>query len=236
MLTLRDHDVADYVGLPDMDTTDVGVLDQDDWTCLNELGRYLVDNEASQRFGVWLLHKHFQPAPGEVFVERAFAGARKTETAPLARSDQHALEATSIRFDDGDEVVGMEFAPIGDFGDTAPLSDDDEAVLAGLAERLGAHGKRDRFGVRLIRNPLHLSSDEVLHETCDSARRTLQCHVAERAGLVDDHDTVQTAWRWKMADGEAGPVVMTECSVICRRVGEGHDIAHDAQDDARERD
>lgn len=236
MLTLRDHDVADYVGLPDMDTTDVGVLHQDDWTCLKELGRYLVDNEASQRFGVWLLHKHFQPAPGEVFVERAFAGARKTETAPLARSDQQALAATSIRFDGGDEVVGMEFAPIGDFGDTTPLSDDDEAVLAGLAERLGAHGKRDRFGVRLIRNPLHLSSDEVLHETCDSARRTLHCHVAERAGLVDDHDTVQTAWRWKMVDGEAGPVVMTECSVICRRVGEGHDVAHDAQDDARERD
>ena len=239
MLTLREHDVDDYVGLPDMDTTDVGVLSEDDRACLDELGRYLTAYDASQRFGIWLLHKHFEPAPGEVFVERAIGAARKTETAPVRRSalDGQELSVTSIRFDGDDEagVVGMEFAAVDEFGDTAPLSDDDEAVLAGIGERLTAHGKKERFGVRLIRNPLGLSEHEVLQETCDSAHRTLHCHVAERGAVVADHSTVQTAWRWKVVHGAAAPTVMAECTVICRRVGEGHDIAHDSQDDARER-
>ena len=84
MLTIRDHGVEDYAALPDMDGTDVDVLGEDDRACLEELGQYLAATDASQRFGIWLLHKHFQPAAGEVFVERAIRAPRKTETTPIA--------------------------------------------------------------------------------------------------------------------------------------------------------
>ena len=70
MLMMRDHGVADYAALRDMDSTDVGVLGDDDRVCLDELGRYLAAADAWQRFGIWLLHKHFEPDAGEVFVER----------------------------------------------------------------------------------------------------------------------------------------------------------------------
>ena len=86
MLAVRDHGVDDYAKLPHMDTTDVGVLGEDDRACLEELGQYLAATDAWPRFGVWLLHKHFEPAPGEVFVERALHAPRKTETTPVARS------------------------------------------------------------------------------------------------------------------------------------------------------
>ena len=233
MLTMRDHGVEDYVALPDMDATDVGVLGEDDRACLEELGQYLASTDAWQRFGIWLLHKHFHPAPGEVFVERAIHAPRKTQTTPLARSafGAQGLNTTSIRFDDsvgrGVGVIGMEFAEPADFGDVSPLSEDDEAVLAGIAERLGAHGKTERFGVRLIRNPLGLSEHELLHETCDSAQRMLHCHVGERDALLADHAMVQTAWRWTVVQGETAPVVMQQCTATCHSVGEGHDIAHD---------
>jgi hypothetical protein len=235
MLTMRDHDVEDYAVLPHMDATDVGVLSDDDRACLEELGRYLASTEGWQRFGIWLLHKHFEPAAGEVFVERAIRSPRGTQTTPLERSasGEQGLSATSIRFgnspDGGVDVIGMEFAGMGDFGDTSPLSDDDEAVLAGIAERLTAHGKVDRFGVRLIRNPLGLSENELLHETSDSAQRTLHCTVGERDELLADSTTVQTAWRWRVTQGETHPVVMSDCTATCKRVGEGHDIAHDHQ-------
>ncbi len=62
MLQIRDHGVADYTGLLDMDATDVGVLGEDDRACLAELGEYLASTQAWQRFAVWLLHKHFEPA------------------------------------------------------------------------------------------------------------------------------------------------------------------------------
>jgi hypothetical protein len=234
MLMMRDHGVEDYAALRDMDAPDVGVLGADDRVCLEELGRYLAAVDAWQRFSVWLLHKHFDPGPGEVFVERAFRAPRKTETAPVDRSafSGQGLSATAIRFVDavngGVGVIGMEFAGPADFGDTAPLSQDDEAVLAGVAERLAARGKMDRFGVRLIRNPLGLSEHELLNETCDSAKRTLHCVVSERDAILADENVVQTAWRWKVVqEGNAEPAVMGMCTAGCHTVGEGHDIAHD---------
>jgi hypothetical protein len=232
MLTMRDHGVDDYAALPDMDGTDVGVLGADDRACLEELGQYLAATDAWQRFGIWLLHKHFEPAAGEVFVERGIHAPRKTETTPIARSafSRQGLNTTAIRFEDsvsgGVGVIGMEFAEPAHFGDISPLSDDDEAVLAGIAERLAAHGKTERFGVRLIRNPLGLSEHELLHETCDSAQRTLYCNVGERDALLADHTTVETAWRWKVVQDKTHAAVMQDCTATCQSVGEGHDIAH----------
>ncbi|HUO40895.1 MAG TPA: hypothetical protein VMU34_25015 [Mycobacterium sp.] len=230
MLTMRDHGVEDYAALPDMDATDVGVLGEDDYDCLDELGHYLADSDAWQRFSVWLLHKHFEPGPGEVFVERASTEPRRTETTLIERSVLPGLTASSIRFEElagGDVgVVGMEFAAPEEFGDTAPLSDEDEAVLAGILERLRAYGKTDRFGVRLIRNPLGLSEDELLHETCDSARRALRCDVGVRDEVLADRTVVQTAWWWKVVQGRTEPAVMRDCTVSCVRAGEGHDIEH----------
>jgi hypothetical protein len=229
MLTMRDHGVQDYVTLRDMDATDVGVLGEDDRACLDELGQYLVATDAWQRFAIWLLHKHFEPEPGEVFVERALAAPRRTETTLIDRSAFTALRTTAIRFDGTVRsdvgVIGMEFAEPSDFGATSPLSDDDAAVLAGIAERLAVHGKTDRFGVRLIRNPLGLSDNELLVETCDSANRTLHCGVAER-DAVATVENVETTWRWRVVQGEAGQTVMQECQATCTSVGEGHDIGH----------
>src|SRR5690348_17183084 len=162
MLTMRDHSVEDYTVLDHMDATDVGSLSDDDRACLADVGRYLVAAGACDRFGIWLLHKHFEPESGEVFVEQAVRSPRMIKTSPVVRSE--TLETTAIRFDgsaDGFSVVGMEYAEPADFGDIAPMGDDDEAVLAGLARQLQTHGKLDRFGVRLIRNPLELLEGEM---------------------------------------------------------------------------
>ncbi|WP_458318505.1 hypothetical protein [Mycolicibacterium brisbanense] len=231
MLIMRDHDVEDYEALRDMDATDVGELRADDQACLDELGQYLVTTDAWQRFGIWLLHKHFLPDPGEVFVEQSVRSPRGTKTSPMNRSAFGQLSATAIRFDDtaaGLGVIGMEFAEPDDFGDTEPLSDDDAIVLAGIAERLQAHGKSDRFGVRLIRNPLELTDDEMLHETTDSGDRTMNCTVGERAEVLVQQNVTQTAWKWRVVHGGPETIVMQDCTAGCVRVGEGHDLAHTA--------
>jgi hypothetical protein len=220
MLTMRDHDVEDYVALRDMDATDVGVLSEDDRACLDELGHYLVSTDAFQRFAIWLLHKHFEPTAGELFVERVFDGPRRTETAPVERPafSAHGLSATAVRFDgavdSGVGVIGMEFAEPADFGSISPLSAGDETALAGLAERLQAHDKTERFGVRLIRNPLGLLENEVLLETCDIAHRTLHCSVVERDS-VRAGSTVDTSWQWEPSLSKTGPKVKHRCYTEC---------------------
>ena len=218
MLTLRDHNVEDYAALRDMDTADVAVLDDADRAGLDELGHYLVSTDAWRRFAIWLLHKHFEPASGEVFVESVTTTPRGAHTTLVERSRARDLSATSLRFDPdvrpGVGVIGMEFADAADFGSTSPVGHDDEGVLTGIAERLRAHGKSERFGVRLIRNPLGLSEDEVLVETCDIARRTLHCRVGERAG-VSGGNNVETTWRWKPGPSTVGPDVALYCMMLC---------------------
>lgn len=230
MLLVRDHGVDDYAELLDMDATDVGVLSEDDRACLAEVGEHLAATGAWQRFAIWLLHKHFEPADGEVFVERAFPARRKTETALVQRASEQLLDTTAVRFDNavdsGVGVIGMEFAEPTDFGSTSPLSADDESALAGIAEVLAARGKIDRFGVRLIRDPLGLSEGELLLETSDSADRTLHCDVTLREAIPADLTVIETTWRWKVVQGETKPIVMQDCTAGCVSVGEGHDLEH----------
>jgi hypothetical protein len=235
MLTMRDHDVHDYVTLRDMDATDVGVLSEDDRACLADLGRYLVDAGADQRFAVWLLHKHFEPEVGEVFVERALTEPRRRiETTPVERSVHPGLSltATALRFDtatvSGVGMIGMEFAEPDDFGSTRPLrsTGTDEAVLAGLAERLRARGKIERFGVKLIRNPLDLRDRELLLETSDGDARALYCDVTDRAKLPDDVTIIETTWRYTLVQGATEAIVMQDCTAGCISVPGGHDIGH----------
>jgi hypothetical protein len=221
MLTIRDHRVDDYAELADMDATQVGVLTQDDLDCLNELGQYLVSTDGWQRFALWLLHKHFVPEPGEVFVERAITSPPQTHTTPMERAafSPTELQATAVRFDtevgSGVGLIGMEFAGPADFGPTSPIGPGDEAVLAGLAEQLRSRGKIDRFGVRLIRNQLGLSEDQELMETCDKPRRALHCAVIDTADRPAEN-SVETTWRIKPVAVESGPTATTFCgSVHC---------------------
>ncbi|VAZ95658.1 hypothetical protein LAUMK35_03087 [Mycobacterium pseudokansasii] len=137
MLSLQDHRVEDYTELADMDGTDVGILTGDDRDRLSDLGAYLVAADAWQRFGVWLLHKHFDPEPGEVFVERVIDWPPQTHTTPIERNafSPARFRATAVRLESEADcemsLVGMEFAGPADFGDTVPINDSDEEVLAG---------------------------------------------------------------------------------------------------------
>lgn len=234
MLNVRDHDVEDYTTLRHMDKTDVGVLSDDDRACIDQIGRYLVEAGAAERFALWLLHKHFEPNNGEVFIERALTAPRRTETTLVARAAYRpeALHATAFRFDtsvtSGVGVIGMEFAEADDLGSTPPLGADDESVLAGVAELLAAHGKTERFGIKLIRDPLDLLEQELLLETCDSSVRTLYCDVTTRDAIPAEESTIiETSWRYQVVDGHGESIVMKECVSLCvRDVVEGHGSDH----------
>jgi hypothetical protein len=228
VLAMRDHNVEDYATLGDMDTTDVAVLDEADRACLEQLGQYLVSTDTWQRFAIWLLHKHFEPAAGEVFAESVIPAPRGTQTTPVERTGQ-GLNATSMRFDpdvsSGVGVIVMEFADPAEFGSTSSVSPDDEAVLAGISERLQAHGKTERFGVRLIRNPLGLGDNEVLVETCDIAHRTLHCSVGERDG-DRAANAVETSWQWSPSLSKTRPRPIQKCASLCWPIDDSHFDGH----------
>jgi hypothetical protein len=231
MLAIRAHNLEDYATLRAMDSTDVGALDEADCACLDRLGQYLVSTDAWRRFAIWLLHKHFEPAGGEIFAESVSTAPRGTRTTPVERSG-HGLNATSMRFDpgigSGIGVIAMEFADQPDFGSTSSVSPDDEAILAGVSARLQAHGKIERFGVRLIRNPLCLGDNEVLLETCDFAHRTLHCSVTARDGNRAAR-SIETSWEWKPSLSKTRPRPIQKCASLCWPMDDGHFDGHQPQ-------
>jgi hypothetical protein len=230
MLMMRDHNVDDYAALADMDGTDVGVLTDDDRDCLNALGEYLVSGDGWSRFAIWLLHKHFEPAPAEVFVERTMIDQRQTYTSPVPRAafSPAGLAATALRFHADDTtclgLVGMEFARPADFGSATPFTAADQGVLTDLADILRNQGKVERFGVRLIRDRLELCDSEVLVETCDIGARTLRCEVIDRE-LVTAR-SVETTWQWEPIIEGSGPTPVMGCHRACHSLCEKDDYGH----------
>jgi hypothetical protein len=92
---------------------------------------------------------------------------------------------------------------------------------------LQSRGKIERFGVKLIRNPLALSDDQLLLETCDLVTRIQYCDIGSRAALPDGRSIIETTWRWRPVNGTIDHVVMQECTAGCTpAVGEGHVLAH----------
>src|SRR3546814_14155981 len=67
----------------------------------------------------------------------------------------------------------MEWAPLQDIDDVAPIGAADADCLKEVYEVLQRHGKVDRFGVTLLHKHFAMRDDEVLLERTDAAPRSL---------------------------------------------------------------
>lgn len=79
---------------------DVQPLDAVDEACLAEIEVVLAKYNRTARFGVAVLHKHFDVAPDEVLIERTYAATRQLVTQPVRASEVTGDLITTIwRFD-----------------------------------------------------------------------------------------------------------------------------------------
>jgi hypothetical protein len=75
----------EYAGLPTLD--DVAPLTAEDEDCLNELRGVLARHGRLDRFGVALLHRHFDLDEGEILVEECDTTRRTLTTSPRRSED-----------------------------------------------------------------------------------------------------------------------------------------------------
>ena len=102
--------------LPHINET--AVLSESDEACLGELKEVLLKHEKAARFGVALLHKHFQLTDGEVLLEHCDEKARSLLTTPVRFEEikEKAYRPTVWRFD-GANNHGCSYCPTGKDGD-----------------------------------------------------------------------------------------------------------------------
>ncbi|MBE7498314.1 MAG: hypothetical protein HS117_25535 [Verrucomicrobiaceae bacterium] len=84
--------------LPDIH--DLEPFCENDMACLDELRDVLAKHKATNRFGLHLLHSHFDLEPDEVLVEDTDVGTRVQTIKPIKRSEIPVdAKYTSWRFD-----------------------------------------------------------------------------------------------------------------------------------------
>jgi hypothetical protein len=104
-MTIREP-VTDVTPLPDID--DVAPFSPDDEACFAEVRAVLSRHNRLQRFGLCLLHDHFEVAPHEILVEVCDPIARTLISSPVQRttlSDKDIVQ-TSWRLDQTTALMG----------------------------------------------------------------------------------------------------------------------------------
>lgn len=86
-----------FADLPDIDN--VAPLGDSDQQCLSEIAAVLRRHGLESRFGVALLHTHFEVGADEVLVESVDVAQRTLTTTPRPRSDSRSAIETLWRFD-----------------------------------------------------------------------------------------------------------------------------------------
>lgn len=241
-IDIRCHDSRDYAMLRDMEGSDVGVLDASDRDCLDEIGALLVRRVAHHRLGIALLHRHFHVTDDEMLVETFNADDRRVEIRPFVHGAFHddQIAPVTVRFTavPGDagrlDLIGMEYLHQSEENRCEAFDASDAACLADIRRILARRDKLDRFGVRLIHNPVNWRDDEVLFEESDVAGRVLSFEVGAR-GDPRVRKSVETFWVWDAVTTSSGDLIAVthcpaKCKRFCQKTGLGHDPrGHDPQ-------
>jgi len=144
-----------------------------------ELRDVLKKHNALDRFGITLLHKHFDIADDEIMLETTDVENKKFHMRPVKAKDyigkeNAPLAAISIRLVDGDNVAMQTtmWSQLQDANQISKISDSDIECLRELRNVLKKHNALDRFGVKLFYKQLEMAEDEMLFETTDVQERT----------------------------------------------------------------
>jgi hypothetical protein len=93
-----------WTGLPSID--EMPPLSESDQVVVDEIRQVLIKHGALNRFGINLLHSHFELRGDEVLVEHVDRTARTLTTRPLPVGElrRRSLVPTAFRLDETDEV------------------------------------------------------------------------------------------------------------------------------------
>lgn len=151
-IRIQPHSWLDYKMLPNR----LGRVSEKERKCLDELGAILVEHRLNQRFAISLLHRHFEYSDEELCFVTSSPDRQCLTVSPARRSELEGQSITPISFrfvqdgeDDPLKLIGLEYAPVSDLGDTPPISEDDAACLEALHRVLVRHDAVNIFGVVL---------------------------------------------------------------------------------------
>lgn len=194
-----------------------------------ELRDVLKKHNALDRFGITLLHKHFDVADDEIMLETTDVGNRTLHMQPIKTKDYFDKEtmplvATSIRLIDCDNLT-MQVTMWSQFDDAygaTRISDKDVTCLSELRDVLKTHDALNRFGIKLLLSQFEVAKDETLLETTDVKERTQIIKPVKINGSENSEDASGMITQWKLVEGETIAVLVCRCDTWNGKHTGGH--------------
>ncbi len=192
------HSSNDYAMLPKR-VRQISVKERE---CLDELGALLFEQGMQERFAISLLHRHFNYSDEELCFVTSNADRQSLTVSPVKRDELegHSITAISCRFVQGDEsaplkMIGLEYAPISDLGEVAPISESDTACLEGLYRILVRNNAVNTFGVVLRHiDPRFIENLEWMENSDHSIRTSVRTLMPPLE--IPKEDVSTSNWSW----------------------------------------
>ena len=188
------HNLA-YTTLPTIEEAEE--LSDKDAACLQDVEVVLRKYGALDRFGICVLHKHFELEPDEILAELIDYEDRSMVTRPVKMSALPEARVTQAIWRlDGVDALPVLYRVIRGGEEPVRLSEEDGACFQELKAILEKHGSHRRLGPCLIDKRFFagLKPDEGVYEVTNHAERSSELRVGDLPSLE--------AVRWE--SGERG--------------------------------
>ena len=193
----------------------------------SELRDVLKKYGALDRFGITLLHKHFEIADDEIILETTDVKKRTLFMRPVKAADylnqnDSSIISTSLRLVEGDDDVAVQttmWSQKHNVDNRTTISDNDAKCFYELRKVLKEHDALDRYGIALLHRPFEVANDEILFETTDIEERT---QIIRPVKTVDLNGMSMLTTSWKLVEGD----VIATLRCVCGRDGSGHNGGH----------
>jgi hypothetical protein len=199
-ITLDIYNGADAVNrLPDIDLIIRKESGEDNTSCLRDLGSVLGRHGKQDKFGIFLLHKHFDLLPNELLFEEISEDGRISVVQPVAVDDSRVAGAEQTGWAVNQKNPGILRLDAIQWNGARPagkhdtrINADDVACLYELSGVLLSHHKQKRFGFCLT-DRLTPREDELVLERNDPLRRVSVTTPVPRTDELE-RNSIQTAW------------------------------------------
>lgn len=177
------------------------------------LGEILMSHNAHSKFGISLLHKHYDLNSSEVVVETKSKIDKEFSISVFSSMDINTMSPSMWKFIKGNDAIrAIQWFKTQESDNFDSMNDNDLPLLVSLRNLMFKYNCSERFGVGLLHRVRALNKNEILTEHTDEETRHQEMKLSCQE-IIDEQDNIQTLWSFeKNGNNKISYVCQLTCS------------------------
>lgn len=186
---------------------------------LPQIGNLICEYNLYEKFGVCLLHKHFNLSANEILVE--VVGKNKSDSQPVFYDNQSNLMPHTWKvhkLTDGSlTLYPLEFVDSSNNNFNSVITVSDLEFFRHIASKLSKLKMTETFGITMLhRDDISIAEDEILVESSNNIERLLTV-VPVKKGEIDLLTVTKTTWKFSPgANNKSISLCIGHCIKCCK--------------------